>query len=67
MQHLWAYRDNNQLDLDGDKNQGDPYGQHIGRPVANTQVYILDPRMEPARSGLWEKFILRERESRAAI
>ena len=32
--------------------RGEPYGQHIGRPVANTQVYILDPRMEPVPIGV---------------
>ena len=32
--------------------RGEPYGQHIGRPVANTQVYILDPRMEPVPVGV---------------
>jgi amino acid adenylation domain-containing protein len=32
--------------------RGEPYGQHIGRPVANTQVYILDPRKEPVPIGV---------------
>jgi amino acid adenylation domain-containing protein len=32
--------------------RGEHYGQHIGRPVANTQVYILDPRKEPVPIGV---------------
>ncbi|HEY7406567.1 MAG TPA: amino acid adenylation domain-containing protein, partial [Candidatus Angelobacter sp.] len=32
--------------------RGEAYGQHIGRPVANTQVYILDRRMEPVPIGV---------------
>jgi amino acid adenylation domain-containing protein len=32
--------------------RGEPFGMHIGRPIANTQVYMVDEWLEPAPVGV---------------
>ena len=68
VQSVWANRDDDVFDVGGDEKRGSICGAHpIGRPIANTQVYILDGMERAGAGGGGGRDVYRRRGSGAWV